>query len=181
MSDYRRNYAHTKLCIECGSEYRGKNAQKYCSKRCGILVNNRKRTKKPPKPPKPSRAIWIAGRCVECSSTFVVMASSGKYCSKNCAGRAAWRRKGSRLGHFYPTTALRALVYGRDELICQICLEPTDPSASPSSDWYPSLDHVVPRSKGGSDRQDNLRTAHRWCNAVRGDESYYTDADLRVA
>lgn len=33
----------------------------------------------------------------------------------------------------------------------------------------PSLDHVVPLSKGGTSRQANLRLVHRYCNSVRGD------------
>jgi 5-methylcytosine-specific restriction protein A len=31
-----------------------------------------------------------------------------------------------------------------------------------------SIDHVVPRSLGGTDELDNLRPAHRACNARRG-------------
>ncbi|AYR00966.1 HNH endonuclease [Arthrobacter phage Hestia] len=47
-----------------------------------------------------------------------------------------------------------------------------DYSAHPShDDWAPSLDHVIPRSKGGGDDEGNLRTAHRWCNAVRSDNA----------
>lgn len=32
-----------------------------------------------------------------------------------------------------------------------------------------SIDHVVPRSKGGSNHISNLRPAHRRCNLRRGD------------
>ena len=67
------------------------------------------------------------------------------------------------------------------EVTCQICGERVDRHADPLSDWYPSLDHIVPRSHGGTDDADNLRTAHRWCNSVRGDLTYYTDADLALA
>ena len=31
-----------------------------------------------------------------------------------------------------------------------------------------SVDHVIPRSKGGSDDIDNLRPAHKTCNIRRG-------------
>jgi len=32
-----------------------------------------------------------------------------------------------------------------------------------------SVDHIVPRSMGGSDRLENFRLAHRKCNSARGD------------
>lgn len=32
----------------------------------------------------------------------------------------------------------------------------------------PTLDHVIPRSKGGNDQLDNLKIAHMKCNTSRG-------------
>lgn len=32
----------------------------------------------------------------------------------------------------------------------------------------PTIDHLVPRSKGGSNALSNLRLAHKWCNSTRG-------------
>lgn len=191
MSDYRRNYAHTKLCIECGSEYRGKNAQKYCSKRCGILVNNRNRAKgteivvrvRTQVAPRATTTVirgswWCAGPCAVCGSGFVSR-HTDKTCSTACRAEYYRRRRASR--KISVSDRLRRLIYEFDDYVCQICFEPTDPNSGPSSNWFPSLDHIVPRSWGGDDSVGNLRTAHRWCNSVRGDESYYTDADLRVA
>jgi len=34
----------------------------------------------------------------------------------------------------------------------------------------PSVDHVIPVSAGGSDRDDNLRAAHWGCNKAKGDQ-----------
>lgn len=39
----------------------------------------------------------------------------------------------------------------------------------PRHKWGPSADHLVPRSRGGSDELENLRPAHRACNAGRRD------------
>lgn len=186
----QRNYCHEKTCPECGNPFVGKSAQRYCSKRCGILVNNRKRTKgtdlvpytgqRRTAPPTPTTIVrgkwWCAGTCRNCGSGFV-SPHREVTCSERC--RQAFYR--SRRAHIPMRDRTRKAVYERDHLICQICLEATDPLADPSSDWFPSLDHIVPRSRGGSDDIGNLRTAHRWCNSVRGDESYYTEADLRVA
>lgn len=64
--------------------------------------------------------------------------------------------------------SVRGMVYERDGYVCQLCGDPTDPDADPYSEWYPTLDHIEPYSLGGSDSPENLRTAHRWCNGIRG-------------
>lgn len=47
--------------------------------------------------------------------------------------------------------------YGR---ICWIC----------QGDGADTVDHLIPKSKGGTDDWDNLRPAHRSCNGRRGDD-----------
>lgn len=76
--------------------------------------------------------------------------------------------------------ATRRAVYERDGWSCQICHEDVDQHLiGTESEWRPSIDHVVPRSRGGSDEPDNLRLAHLWCNAVLNDGRAYTDDDFR--
>lgn len=35
-------------------------------------------------------------------------------------------------------------------------------------DWYPSIDHVIPVSKGGLHSWENVKLAHRKCNTRKG-------------
>ena len=63
-----------------------------------------------------------------------------------------------------------ARVYRRDRGVCQLCFERVDApgrkeSANPRR---ASLDHIVPRSRGGSHGMENLRLAHADCNEKRG-------------
>ena len=74
---------------------------------------------------------------------------------------------------------VRARVYERDRGACQICGYPTTPNTTPNSDTYPSLDHITPRSQGGTHTIDNLRTVHRRCNSLRADNKR-TDAEVRA-
>jgi 5-methylcytosine-specific restriction endonuclease McrA len=115
--------------------------------------------------------------CGHCASPFMGRSDKpARFCSPACARDAQGRRDTPR---FRITPAKRSAIYERDNGKCMICLEPTDANAHPQSDWYPTLDHVTPQSQGGTDDPDNLRTAHRWCNSVRGDLRWYTDADLQ--
>lgn len=127
----------------------------------------------------PSRrgGVFYQGPCANCAEDFVGWSTFAPtlYCSRRCARIVASAKRG---GKHFATDRARQDIYVRDGYICQICLEPTDPDSSPSSDWYPSLDHIVPRSLGGSHEPENLRCAHRWCNAVRGDLKYFNEGDL---
>lgn len=75
----------------------------------------------------------------------------------------------------------RRAIYERDGWTCQICLDHVDPEAPTNTTWDATLDHITPVSQGGTDHPDNLRLAHRWCNAARGDLRYYEDKDFQVA
>lgn len=65
---------------------------------------------------------------------------------------------------------IRQSIYERDNWTCHLCNEPVDREADVNSHSAPSLDHLLPRSKGGSDEPTNLATAHRLCNAIRQDK-----------
>ena len=63
---------------------------------------------------------------------------------------------------------LRLELYERDDWTCHICSEPVDRSGDPNGNRAPSLDHLVPRSLGGTDDPSNLKTACRSCNSRKG-------------
>lgn len=52
--------------------------------------------------------------------------------------------------------------------VCHICGLSIDPEAKPRTPGYPTADHIIPRSHGGSNTLDNLRPAHWSCNSRRG-------------
>lgn len=116
--------------------------------------------------------IWVQGNCIVCATPYLSPGAASRYCSPRCRNK----NRGTRS---YGLTWLdRMALYARDNWTCQICRDPVDYTADPNSDWYPSIDHIVPRSHGGTHEWENLRLAHTWCNSVRGDMSHYTDSDL---
>lgn len=56
----------------------------------------------------------------------------------------------------------------RDGWTCWLCGGDIDPTATVSSPWRATIDHLVPRSRGGGHEPANLRLAHRRCNTRRG-------------
>lgn len=181
-------------CVTCGEEFNARKRDggfsRNCSLRCANIARNFARGFKP-RPTRKSafrrRAeklaldaaagtsggsrVYVQGACIVCSDQFMSPGAASRYCSRDC-------RQKNRPGAFGLSWLDRMALFASDGWACQICSEPVDYTADSLSDWYPSVDHIVPRAHGGSDDISNLRTAHRWCNSVRGDLSYYTDADL---
>ena len=60
-------------------------------------------------------------------------------------------------------TTLRGFVYHRDGNKCQYC------GKGPGKDNPLTLDHIVPKATGGTDRPDNIVAACRRCNYAKGD------------
>ncbi len=59
----------------------------------------------------------------------------------------------------------RKIVFARDNYICQICKEPTQPNGEDGD--RPSVDHIIPLSRGGSHTYANVQTAHLSCNRYK--------------
>lgn len=56
----------------------------------------------------------------------------------------------------------------RDGAECHICRLPVLVLVVRSGPASPTVDHVVPLSKGGAPGMGNSKLAHRYCNSVRG-------------
>jgi 5-methylcytosine-specific restriction endonuclease McrA len=63
---------------------------------------------------------------------------------------------------------LRAKALARYGWVCWLCGEPITEGWPDRHPLSASVDHVLPRSLGGSDSIQNLRPVHFGCNASRG-------------
>ena len=138
--------------------------------------------------------IHVCSVCEKNFSKAEFMASKGrtliptapKYCSKKCERKAANKaRKKSpsgKTGNYYdrarkygceyePGITLKKLIR-RNGLRCAICGEMCDPNDHSwtrfSGPQYPSIDHIIPLSKGGGHIWDNVQVAHIICNSEKG-------------
>ena len=93
--------------------------------------------------------------------------------AKNAAQRKFSRRRFEETGQWprgrWIREAVRLALYERDGWTCQICGEPVNQTPWANDPRDATLDHIIPRSKGGTHDPENLRTACHLCNASRGD------------
>lgn len=114
--------------------------------------------------------VFYAGPCSWCGENESIRL--GWYCSQKCKGNANQALRGK----FVVKRSVRLAIYERDGWTCQLCGDEVSPDAPRGSNWSATLDHVVPQSATliPDHSPENLRLAHMWCNAARGDGSGFT-------
>lgn len=122
----------------------------------------------------------VAGQCTYCAAYFVGTAGS-RYCSEKCSVNSSFKRKYERKGWFSVSRRERFAIYERDSWTCQLCNCPVDPEAAVNSAGSATLDHIIPQSMQlvPDHSAANLRLAHMWCNAARGDGSNMSEEEFQ--
>lgn len=115
------------------------------------------------------------GTCVVCGNTFETNNKRQKTCSKVCGKKYSNARKNGRIPREQMVDkdiTLEAL-YRRDSGVCYLCGEKcdwNDRDLFSVRDKYPTIDHIIPVSRGGLHSWDNIRLAHFKCNLDKSDE-----------
>lgn len=121
--------------------------------------------------------------CVVCGKE-IIKKRKNRYCCKQCMEKAHRKEKEEKR---YKAIMKRRRDYGisvlglyrRDNGVCYICGGLCDVNDKETKiingkqvikcgNNYPSIDHVIPLAKGGTDTWDNIALAHRICNTIKG-------------
>ncbi len=117
--------------------------------------------------------------CPICGDTFITYKAKQITCSPECGRKRAnirhTRRNDTRISKDKRIDKISLdVLFRRDSGVCHICGKQCDwkdytqtDTAFIAGNLYPSVDHVVPVSLGGTDSWDNVMLAHRICNSVR--------------
>ena len=100
------------------------------------------------------------------------MRADAKFCSDECnsAAHAITRKMAKRAGVDKSDTLLsRAYIAERDGFRCHLCGGKVSMARKYPDPLSPSVDHVVPLSRGGTNDLANLKLAHLRCNLAKGD------------
>jgi len=185
-------------CNDCGSQYE-KNAQfvrKDKIFRCDGCNKNKKKEELKDKlkdkevmikleqqRKEKQRIKKYTSECIECAESFVGHRVRLRYCSLGCARkrhsriRDLNRRKKLKENGIIDNSITLSKLISRDKGKCKLCegrVKVNDYIKTIESHFiagnnYPSIDHVLPVSKGGTHTWDNVQLAHRVCNAKKND------------
>lgn len=146
-------------CEICGAEFISeKPFKRACSKSCKQKLAHIKKYKNYDDRP-----------CVICGKLFKPSRENAKTCSYDCRRQRDGMIRSNRYkslraqGRFDDSITTKS-VYIRYAGICQECGKPLSFSCEKWDNEYPSIDHVIPLSKGGSHEWDNVQLLCRGCN-----------------
>lgn len=162
------------MCTQCGALF---TAQASNARICSDACRKRECAEKRKAAHRPDRV------CRQCRATFAVQyGEKRRFCSDICRKAAEAqskkqvRHKAKHRGRarfhgvaYEPISLRRVLI--RDGWKCGICCKPISRAAKWPDLMCPSLDHVVPMSKGGPHLYANVQAAHFMCNSVKSDGS----------
>lgn len=148
-------------CRHCGTTFQTKNArQVFCRPDC-VRDPDRTRT------------------CLHCSITYKPRAKTvgrdehacspecDKHVQKAIRHRIKERRR-SRKRNAYVADVNRLAIFNRDKWTCQLCGRKVDRKKVAPHPRSPSLDHIVPISRGGTHEPANVQLACFGCNSRKG-------------
>jgi 5-methylcytosine-specific restriction endonuclease McrA len=135
-------------------------------------------------------AVWRECALPECDTLFRSGYEQQRCCSpqhnrrlyrlENPPVREPWgdarrdrchRRRARLLGASTGRPVQPSRIAERDGFTCGICSNAVDMGTSWPDPMSPSLDHIVPLSKGGAHDPDNVQLAHLTCNVAKGSRS----------
>lgn len=121
----------------------------------------------------------VERECEECGALFYCLDSENKKtCSTECSRRYGNRKHDKRIPKEQQVDRITLKkLYKRDKGICYLCggecewndWKVSQKGNSYPGDKYPTIEHVIPISKGGLDAWDNVRLAHWKCNLEKAD------------
>ena len=108
--------------------------------------------------------------CEWCAARFAPRIRTQRFCSKSCASCWQYKDKPKRVHRWGPRPpvdpAHRKL---RAQLLPHAIGTPC-PDCGRIMDQTAELDHIIPRSQGGTSTRDNVRITCRACNRRRGSQ-----------
>lgn len=162
---------YQKNCDTCGQSFASKRPEKkYCSTDCSRIANLRRKYP------------LVLHCCPECGKDFTGR-KSAIYCCDACSHRAGKRERKHRMRakNCAGKNVITIEKLGsRDGWRCGVCgkkIKPDAPRVYPSG---PSIDHIIPLSKGGDHSWSNVQIAHISCNTKKNNRVIVSQLRLNM-
>lgn len=175
---------HTIICQQCGREATvTKRTARYCSHTCWYEASHASHCQielswnpllatprvAPVVAPRPLRRRWFGACCPMCATWFVTDNPRHHHCSPRCGRRADKDKRRALERKAFVAPVNRMQVYERDHWTCQLCCKPVMRDEVVPHPQAPTLDHIIPLSRGGTHEPANVQLAHFRCNSIKSD------------
>lgn len=173
----RLNPDRAYTCSICGQEFpRSKDWKRtrYCSMPCVRVKEARDRKDQAKRKGRQAfRSIPLSSlerwaECQHCGETFRKDHPSQILCDRFCRAGAATCRRSKRAVAAWVERVERIEVFERDGWLCHLCGGALQRGARVPERLAPTIDHIVPLTRGGEHSMANVAAAHFSCNSRKG-------------
>lgn len=147
-------------CFECGQDFRTRHYDSIYCPSC-VAVGSVKS--------KVARLSDTCFTCQSCGVEFRPKMDHQRFCSDPCRNKHECIQKKARHRQGFIEHVSLTVLFNRDNGLCGICGSAVDRSRKRPDPLSPSIDHIVPQSKGGEHSYANCQLAHLGCNCRKGD------------
>lgn len=174
--------------VECQKEYHRSTHRKQTMQEYKRLLEKQKEEtklrKEREKEERQKNREYYKGICKVCGKEFTTLNPAQVTCSTKCGIRWKNRKKAKRLkGKIVDSNITLEALYKRDSGVCYICgckcdwndKEITSEGYTITNAKYPTIEHVIPLSKGGLHEWKNIRLACFRCNYIKNDTILSTE------
>lgn len=166
---YRIVYLNCQVCDKFCARALSTGGNKFCSDKCNQLWNN--------------RSDWMpeTKTCIGCRNQFIQkqpnQVSCTKYCNRKMHDNSKSSKRRLAVGEFKYFDA--TIVFERDGWHCRLCgVETPKELRGKFESNAPTIDHIIPLSKGGPHTIRNSQCACRKCNSSKGAKIQIDDPNL---
>lgn len=175
----QREKEMTRQCAFCGEIFIARQGvQRFCSGACQYVFALEEQHKR-----NVAKFVPTISTCLHCGKPFITTFGSRRtqYCSDKCSqgehrDRYNETRKEQMSRAFVEPVGLKTTFKAYNGM-CAICGLPVPYDSDPANQWGPTVDHIVPLSKGGAHERVNCQLAHRLCNSLKLD----TEKDYHIS
>ena len=155
-----------KICITCGDDFTTKSHKSIlCAKCQNIRKQNIQREKY-------QKVQYLENICDICGNKYKTKRPNQKFCKPECSKIGydrAYIKKRKEQGK-----SSSWQIFNRDNFTCQYC------GKNPTEDNVKlNVDHIKPRTSGGTDDFENLITACEQCNCEKGTMRLYNEVAFK--
>ena len=179
----KRKAPELRTCVYCDQSFIAKQpSQRTCaSAECTLArqIEWRRAAHKKHMASKPATRTQLCAWCGEKIEVSQSTPKARRYheACKRQARRATERRKNTMRRGVAHANRIRLQELGeRDYWLCQLCGGAVDRQLSGLDPQGPTVDHILPISKGGPDSWQNVQLAHRQCNNLKGNRHEQREA-----
>lgn len=147
---FRKKWATDRTCVVCGGTSTERGRRKFCSAACTALWVRH------------AGQVPVVRECVGCGKRIELATGARRI---NATVKLCRRCRIDKRKHGVSVEQLAV----RDGIACGICGEDVDMAAAKTDRMRPSVDHAIPRARGGTNDPSNLQLSHLWCNQVKSD------------